>query len=146
MNGKYLMLGLVLFSILFGAALWYAQVYAFYTRVDGLTEIDAYGDTFPVSDYRGIEASSSPLKLRACFTVDWDYIPSEEFRGVAEPLTAPYWFDCFDAETIAQDLASGAATAIRAAEEESDGVDRYIAQYPDGRAFMWRQLNEKYAK
>ncbi|MEM7508740.1 MAG: DUF6446 family protein [Pseudomonadota bacterium] len=145
MSGKTLMLGLVVFCALFGATLWYAQVYAFYSRVDGLTEVTAYGDAFPVSDYRGIEASSSPLKQRACFTVDWDYIPTDEYREKATPLTAPHWFECFNAEQIARDLAAGEATAILAAENESDGIDRYIVQYPDGRAFMWRQLNEKFA-
>ena len=146
MNGKTLVLGLVLFCALFGAGLWYAQFHAFYKRVDGLTEVTAYGDAFPVSNYRGIESHSSPLKLRACFTVDWDYIPTDEFKDIATPLIAPDWFDCFDAGRITRDLQNGDATAILAAEEEADGVDRYIAQYPDGRAFMWRQLNEKYAK
>lgn len=143
MSGKTFILGLVLFTALFGGGLWYAQVYAFYTEIDGLTEVIVAGEARAVSGYRGIEASSSPLKLRACFMADWEV--SAEEAPAADPLTAPYWFDCFNAEQIAKDLAAGEANALLAAKEESDGVDRYIALYPDGRAFMWRQLNEKFA-
>ena len=145
MSGRLLMSGLVAFAAIFGAALWYFQVYHYYDEVTGLTEIEAFGDPFPVRNYRGIEAASSPLKLRACFEVDWDYAPSDEYRETATPLTAPHWFECFDAEAIARDLADGSAIAILAAKDEPNGIDRYIAQYPDGRAFMWRQLNEKFA-
>lgn len=135
------MIGLLAFSVLFGIALWYYQNVAWYEEVTGLTEVSAYGDAFPVTDYRGIDADTSPLKLRACFTVDWDYWPSDEFARIAEPLTAPSWFDCFDARLITDDLRAGRATAILAAEGEPYGFDRYIAQYEDGRAYMWRQIN-----
>lgn len=141
MNGKYLMSALIGFALIFGAALWYFQTRAYYHEVTGVSEVTAYGDAFPVSDYRGIDADTSPLKLRACFTVDWDYWPSEEFRDVAEPLTAPDWFDCFDASQIAGDIESGAATAILAEDNVPYGFSRFIAQYEDGRAFMWRQIN-----
>lgn len=142
MMGKTLMKGLLVFCIIFGAGLWYFQTRAYYGREDGLTEITAYGDAFPVSDYQGIDASTSPLKLRACFTVDWDYFPSDEYKLQAEPLVAPDWFDCFDAQQITLDLLNDKATAILAAENEIYGFSRYIAQYEDGRAFMWRQINE----
>jgi len=114
----------------------------YYDRVDGLTEVSAYGDAFPVSDYQGIDAETSPLKLRACFTVDWDYYPSDEYKLAAEPLVAPDWFSCFDAEQITLDILNDKAIAILAAENEIYGFSRYIAQYEDGRAFMWRQINE----
>lgn len=141
MSGRALMIGLLAFCVLFGAALWYFQTRAYYEEVTGVTEVSAYGDAFPVADYRGIDADTSPLKLRACFTVDWDYWPSDEFKDVAEPLTAPDWFDCFDATQIAADIENDAATVILAAENEIYGFSRYIAQYEDGRAFMWRQIN-----
>lgn len=140
--GSLFVQGLLAFTIIFGAALWYYQTQAHYKRVNGLTEVTAYGDAFPVSDYRGIDADTSPLKLRACFTVDWDYFPSDEFMLVAEPLVAPDWFDCFDAKQITLDILNGKAVAILAAENEIYGFSRFIAQYEDGRAFMWRQINE----
>ncbi|MEL6677692.1 MAG: DUF6446 family protein [Pseudomonadota bacterium] len=142
MRGRILVIGLLGFAALFGVVLWYYQTVAYYEEVTGVTEISAYGDAFPVSAYRGIDAPTSPLKMRACFTVDWDYWPSDEHAGVADPLNAPGWFDCFDAEAIARDLDAGEATAILAADNEPYGFSRYIAQYPDGRAFMWRQIND----
>lgn len=141
MNGRIVMGALVIFALVFGGVLWWYQTRAYYEEVTGLTEIQAYGDAFPVSDYRGIDASTSPLKMRACFTVDWDYWPSDEHKATATPLTAPDWFDCFDAQSIAADIQSDTATAILAGENDPWGFDRYIAQYEDGRAFMWRQIN-----
>jgi hypothetical protein len=92
---------LIGFCLIFGVALWWFQTRAYYEQIDGLTEVSAYGDAFEVSDYRSIDADTSPLKLRACFTVDWDYWPSDEYAQIAEPLQAPSWFDCFDAGQIA---------------------------------------------
>jgi hypothetical protein len=102
----------------------------------------AYGDAFPVSDYQGIDADTSPLKMRACFNVDWDYFPTEEYKDEATPLRAPRFFKCFDAEQITEDLQSGDATAILADENRPYGFNTYITQYPDGRAYMWRQINK----
>ena len=141
MNGRLAMSVLLVFALIFGAALWWFQTRAYYEKVDGLTEVSAYGDAFPVSNYTSIDAHTSPLKFRACFTVDWDYWPSDEYKDVATPLQGPGWFDCFDAEAIQADITAGAATAILAGENETFGFDRYIAQYEDGRAFMWRQIN-----
>lgn len=141
MNGKLMVGGIVAVALAAGAGLWYSQTYAYYERQDGLNEVFAYGDAFPVTNYRGIDANTSPLKLRACFTVDWDYFPSDEFRDVAEPLTAPSWFDCFDAEAISKDIEAGNAVAILAEKNVPFGFSRFIAQYPDGNAYMWRQIN-----
>lgn len=141
MSSKTLIIIFALFTLIFGGVMYYMQTRAYYYEVTDVTEVTAYGDSFAVSDYRGIDADTSPLKMRACFTVDWDYWPSDEYAEVATPLIAPPQFDCFDAEQIAQDLASGDATAILAQDNEPYGFDRFIVQYPDGRAFMWRQIN-----
>ena len=142
MNGKLMIGGIVGAALAMGAGLWYSQTYAYYERVDGLTEVAAFGDSFPVSNFRGIDAVTSPLKGRACFTVDWDYAENETFRAIAEPLVAPGWFDCFDAEAIDKDIKSGAARALLVDKNDPLGFSRFVAQYPDGRAYMWRQMNE----
>jgi hypothetical protein len=142
MNGKMMVGGIVAAALVAGAGLWYSQTYAYYERQDGLNEVVAFGDAFPAKNYRGIDAETSPLKLRACFTVDWDYAPSQTYKAVAEPLTAPSWFGCFDAEAISNDIQADKATVILAEKNEPFGFSRYIAQYPDGNAFMWRQINE----
>ncbi|GHA55128.1 hypothetical protein GCM10008927_21250 [Amylibacter ulvae] len=142
MRGTVLIGGILAVAGAMGAGLWYSQNYAYYKTVDGVTSVTAYGDAFPVSDYRGIDADTSPLKMRACFTVDWDYFPTDEFKDVVTPLKPPRWFDCFNAKQIADDIANDNATTILSDENVPFGFNTYIAQYPDGRAYMWRQINE----
>ena len=144
MSGKIMAGGLVVFTIIFGAFLWYAQFYAYYNEVNGLPSVDVAGRTVMVQDYQGLDGESSGLKLRGCFKVN-----PADFEGVAVaeapmPVTPPDWFTCFDVEQLTSDVESGAASAYMAAKEDMDGLDRVIAVYPDGRAYMWRQLNDKY--
>jgi len=142
MNGKVIVSGMLLTAVVAGVGLWYSIEQAYYLEVTGVTEVTAYGDAFPVSEYQGIDADTSPLKMRACFKVDWDYFPTDEYKDKATPLRAPRFFKCFDAGQMTDDLQSGAATAILADENHPYGFDTYITQYPDGRAFMWRQINK----
>jgi hypothetical protein len=146
MNGRKLMIigGVVL--AIFTGVLWWTQTRAYYETVEGLTEITVDGRTIAVSDYTGIDATSSPIKMRACLTVDPASLADATPATKPTPLIAPGWFDCFDAGALTKALEAGEATAYLAAEEEADGVDRLIAVYPDGRAFIWQQLNAKYAE
>jgi hypothetical protein len=146
-TGKFLALGLLGLALLFAGPLWYYQVYAFYERVEGVTEITVKGAPVPVTDYRGIDAFTSPLKIRACFRAEpaafADLPPAPE----ATPLVAPFWFECFDAERLTADLAAGRATAHvigDATPPEAVGyrILTYVAIYPDGRGYLWRQFTE----
>jgi hypothetical protein len=95
----------------------------------------------PAREFRGIDADSSPIRFRACFTAELpEGLTPAPYAG-AEPLNAPGWFDCFDAAAIGADLASGAATAYLGEENVLYGIDRVLAVYPDGRAFAWHQIN-----
>ena len=139
MSGRVLAGGLVLFALIFGAALWWFQTRGHYYDVSNVSMVQVAGAAVKVSGYQGIDADTSPLKMRACFTaptLDGPPAPA------AEPLVAPGWFDCFDAEAIAKDLKEGAARAILAERNAPYGFDSIIARYPDGRAFQWRQINE----
>ncbi|QIE54667.1 histidine kinase [Pikeienuella piscinae] len=138
MNGRFIVIGLALFALVFGAALWWFQTRGYYHEVTGVTSVTVAGAAVPVSDYQGIDADTSPLKMRGCFRAEGLSGPE---APEAEPHIAPGWFECFDAGAITADLASGAATAVRAASNEPHGFDRIIAVYPDGRAFQWRQIN-----
>jgi len=141
MNGNLIVGGIVAIALAAGVGLWYSQTYAYYEQQNGLEEVLVGGNSFDVSNYYGIDADTSPLKLRACFSVDWDYSLSKEFKDLAEPLTAPSWFDCFDAEIISKDIKAGNANVILAEKNIPFGFSRFIAQYPDGKAYMWRQIN-----
>ena len=147
-SGKLLAAGIVAGGAVFGAGLWYAQTQSYYKRVEGLTEVTIGGKAFAVRDYRGLDGRTSPLKLRGCFTLDdpGAAIAAGEPAEDAVPLTTPGWFECFDAEAILAAIRDGSATAIMAGEDEGDGADLYMAVFEDGRAYRWRQPNDKYDK
>ena len=139
MSGRTLMIALIGFCVLFGAALWYFQTRGWYEPVESLSSITIDGQTVAVTDYQGLDAASSPLKLRGCFRMAPAAAPVAERP---DPLIAPGWFDCFDAKAIADDLASGEALPLLAESNQPYGFDRIVAYYPDGRAFQWRQINK----
>ena len=144
MDGKWIGLGLLAFCVVFGGGLYYAQTQAYYETVRDVTEVSTSVGTIPVAGYEGIDAPSSPLKLRACFEVEPELLAGLPAAPAAKPLVPPDWFTCFDAGGLTADLSSGAAVAHEVADETPEGsgyrIARYIAVYPDGRAFMWRQI------
>lgn len=146
MSGKTLVIGLLVLLVAFGGGLFYAQNYAFYQMVEGRTSITVGDREIAVGGYRGIDATSSGLKRRGCFEVDPAAFEGLEPAADPVPLTAPFWFDCFDAQTLASDLAAGRTVAFMAAVEEVNGIDRLVTVYPDGRGYEWRQLNPRFAK
>ncbi|QDL92805.1 histidine kinase [Paroceanicella profunda] len=143
LSGRTLGIGLFGFALVFGIALWWNQTHAWYDRVEGLGQVTVAGREIPVSGYTGLDGNS-PLKLRACFTLDPADVADVPLAGDATPLGTPDWFDCYDQAALTDDLAAGRATAYLAGSNEPQDFERIIAVYPDGRAYLWRQLNEKY--
>ncbi len=140
MNGKRLIIGFLLFLGLFTVGLIYTQFFAYYQRSGPVTSIRIGERSVPVADYQGIDSRSSPLKLRGCFRMDPSLTAGAPVASKPTPLVAPFWFRCFDAGQIDADLASGLARAYVTAPGQPSGFDTMIAVYPDGRAFLWRQL------
>lgn len=156
--GKFLAFVLIASSLLIGGGIYYAQVYAYYetvtlsddpdtpftTQILLTRQADQTAEPIRVSDFEGIDATSSPLRFRGCFTIAKN--PADlaatyvAFEG-SDPLIGPNWFDCYDAKTIGGDLEAGRATAYLSQSNITYGVDRVIAVYPDGRAYAWHQLN-----
>ena len=148
MSGKRLIIGFALGLVLFTGALWYFQTYAFYRDLPEQPLI--IGEkTYPLSDWQGIEATSSPLKLRACFTLSDETVATiaeqHSAGDGAEPLIAPSWFECFDAEMIGRALEAGKATAYALPDPGADGIIAWLAIFPDGRAYKWHQLHPRFA-
>jgi hypothetical protein len=155
MMGRFLAVLIVLCALGAGGALYYLQVYHFYDEVTlaeegGTVEMkitlqdeNGFGNAIrlPVRGFEGIDADSSPIRFRACFQTDLPpeagLVPYER----AEPLNAPGWFDCFDAQAIGAALQDGTARAYLSEAHITYGIDRVIAVYPDGRAFAWHQIN-----
>jgi Family of unknown function (DUF6446) len=150
-NGRVVGSFLVLTGAIAGLVMWYLQVYAFYDPVlfePGaeilLTPIEGNGpEPILAENVQGIDATSSPLRFRACFTTPLSQAMLTEtylsYPG-AVPLTAPSWFDCFDAAEIGEALERGEAVAFLSQAGVHSGVDRVVAVFGDGRAFAWHQL------
>jgi len=98
----------------------------------------------PIKNYMGIDSKTSGLKLRGCFVADPKTFNQLIIYEKGTPLSAPFWFRCFNSDEIQVDLNVGKAKAFVAEENEKDGIDRIVAIYPNGSGFQWRQLNSKY--
>lgn len=157
MNGKYIGGGIVLIALAFGAGVYYAQEYGYYQTVSAtapgaaitLAELGGTLDPLDVAGYQGIDADSSPLRYRACFRTDLSLPTATETFQVYDkptPLIGPRWFDCFDAKRIGVDLEAGRAVAFLSQHDIHPGVDRVVAIYPDGQAYVWHQLNSEAEK
>jgi hypothetical protein len=150
MNGKIIVIAILLSSLVAGIALYYLQVYGFYEPV---TEQDVQLVSIvsdkpkPISfvTFEAIDADSSPIRYRACFTTNLSLaMLSETYVGLAEatPRNAPGWFDCFDARAIATELAAGTALPFLGQKNIAFGVDRIVAITKDGRGYVWHELND----
>jgi len=144
-SGRIVILSLLAVTAIFAAALVWFQVFAFYQRTSGLGALAVAGAATPIAGYDGIDATSSPLKLRGCFHADPAAFAAAEPAPDATPLNAPFWFRCFDAGTLTADLAAGRATAYAIGRDAPAGFDLMGALYPDGRGYLWRQLGARYA-
>lgn len=140
--GRIVAVALLASGLIAGVAVYYLQVHAFYDDVSDTAVITLNGAPLVVRDLRAIDSDSSPIRFRACFQLD--ALPEGEAYPQPTPLTAPDWFDCYDAGALTAALRDGRAQALLSETEIRDGVDRVIAVFPDGRAFAWHQLNEKY--
>ena len=151
MNGKIIVGFLMLSGLLAGIVLYWTQVYAFYEPVAfqpgneiRLTPIiGQMPEVIVANDVTGIDATSSPLRFRACFTTPLSQAMLTETYVVydaAVPLVAPGWFDCFDATAIGKALETGEAIAFLSEPAIHPDVDRVVAVFSDGRAFAWHQL------
>ena len=147
-SGRWLVLGILGITAVFAAAQWYFQTRAFYAPIESadLFVTTLTGDVLTLSPetFDGIDAETSPLRFRVCFTLDEDGL-ADALRGAPfeepTPLNAPGWFDCFDAPAIGAALEAGEAMAVLAEREARAGVDRVFAVFPDGRVYGWHQLN-----
>ena len=146
MNGRSFILVCIAFLMIFTLLLFYFQNFAYYERLEVKNRLLIEKQMIEVTNYYGIDASSSGLKLRECFTVTDESFDIKNLTTYQKPtpLNAPFWFECFNAESITKDLNTNKAVAFLSKKEEFDGIDKVIVLYPDGTGYQWRQLNEKY--
>jgi hypothetical protein len=151
MNGARIAISAIVGSALIaGIALYYLQVYAFYDEVtDGVIELtpvtSEVAEPILFADFQAIDADSSPLRYRACFTTQMsEAMLTETYKvyDAAEPRVAPDWFECFEADEIGVALEGGRATAYLGEENVQYGIDRVVGIMSDGRGFVWHQIND----
>jgi len=160
MNATRLAIVAILGSgLLAGIGMTYLQNYAGWAELDGdqvgIVQLQSVvtGELEPITaeNIKGLDTVqdgvrlSGALSFRACFTTPRSIATLTETFVIAddaEPLTSPRWFDCYDAREVGRALETGDAVAFKGAENISYGVDRMVAVFPDGRGFVWHQLNE----
>jgi hypothetical protein len=152
MKGKIAALVIMVASIVAGAALYYLQVYGFYEDVsDEVAEVQLTSlatqtpEPIVAEAISAIDADSSPIRFRACFTTSASLAMLSETYVVLEratPRNAPEWFDCFDAAAIGATLDAGTALAFLGEKNVAFGVDRIVAVTEDGRGYIWHELND----
>ncbi len=152
MNGKVIGIFLIATGVIGGSGLYYLQEYAFYETIEAtsddmvqMTSVTS-GAPEPIlfDTFQAIDADSSPIRYRACFTTPQSLAmmtETYELYDNAEPLNAPGWFDCFDADAIAEALDTGQALAFMGTPNVTYGIDRIVAVHEDGRGFVWHQIN-----
>ncbi len=151
MTARVLLVGLLVTALIAGAALYYLQVYAYYVevaaevaKVQMTSVISGEPEEILFENYKGINSNSSPIRYRACFDTPLSQAMLTEtyqtYQG-ATPLVAPGWFDCFDAVTIGDAIDAGEAIAFMGVKDITYGVDQVVAVFPDGRGYVWQQIN-----
>ncbi len=128
-----------------------SSVYAFYEPVKATGTDDVQmtvmvtGVPEPIlyENFEAIDADSSPIRFGLFTTSQSLAMMSETYKPYegAVPLVAPRWFDCFDAKEIGGALETGEAIAFLGEENVEYGIDSVVAVLPDGRGFVWRQIN-----
>ncbi|SLN30817.1 hypothetical protein ROJ8625_01389 [Roseivivax jejudonensis] len=152
MTGKVLTLFLVAAALAAGLAMYYLQVYAFYEDVpENDAEIvlmragEDTAEPIPFETFEGIDADSSPIRYRACFSTEVSLEAARErFEAYpdAAPRVAPGWFSCFDAEAIGEMIADGRAGVFLSEANIEYGIDRVVAITEDGFGYVWHEIND----
>jgi hypothetical protein len=152
MMTRFILIAMVMVSLIAGAALWYLQVYAYYSEVRAedvgnvqLTSLfTAEPEEILFENFKGIDSESSPIRFRACFETSLSQaLLTETYVTYPRAVVpgAPGWFTCFDPAEIDAALQTGTAIAFLGVENIRFGIDRVVAVMPDGRGYAWHQIN-----
>ena len=150
MSGKIIGVVILIAAAIAGAGMYYLQVYGFYDvvlreDVQLVALTTEAPETIVFDNFEAIDADSSPLRYRACFTTPTSLATLTEtyvlLDGV-DPRNGPGWFECFDAAAIAAELQAGTALTFLGGKNVAFGVDSIVAITQDGRGYVWRELND----
>ena len=138
MKGKIAAGVIVVTAIVAGVAMYWLQVYAYYDEVKfepgneiRLTSVvSGTPEAILAENVTGIDANSSPLRFRACFTTPLSQaMLTETYQvyDVPEPTIGPSWFDCYDAMAVGAALEKGEAVAFLSEHLAPYGMDRVLS-------------------
>lgn len=150
--GKFLAILIIVCAVAAGGGMYYLQVYGYYEEVELNPGQDVVlvpqggeeGVAIAYDEFQAIDASSSPIRYRACFTTTLTRDELAQTYTVTQqhlPRIAPGWFECFDAQSIGAALEAGTATAFLSIKNISYGVDRIVAITDEGKGYVWHELN-----
>ena len=150
MMGKILGAAILISSLVAGVGMYYLQVYGFYEAVveEDVQLTSLFTDlpeTIIFDDFEAIDAESSPIRYRACFTTTQSlafFTETYVLLDGIDPRNAPDWFDCFDAAAIGAQLEAGTALTFLGQKNVAFGVDRIVAITEEGRGYVWHELND----
>ncbi len=150
MTGKIMGIAIMLSALIAGVGLYYLQVYGFYETVTkedvALVSLATQEpETISFDAFQAIDAESSPIRYRACFSTELSLPMLTETYVLMpdiDPRNAPGWFDCFDAAAIGAELEAGTALTFLGQKNIAFGVDRVVAITQDGRGYVWHELND----
>jgi hypothetical protein len=145
-------------AIIGGAVMFYQLQYAGYAELTGdqIGEIQLINvstnesEAILLENVKAIDTVKDGVRLsgaisfRACFDTPSSQATLSETYVIMDdpiPLNAPSWFECFNAQEVGAALEDGTAITFMSEENISYGVDRVVAFLPDGRGFVWHQLN-----
>lgn len=150
-SGKIIAASVAVIAAIAGGALYYLQVFGYYERLEAnevsvsLTRKENQApEVIATRAVSAINADSSPIRYRACFETELTTKSAAEIYAPhpsALPLVAPFWFGCFDATELGEDLENNRAMAFLGVENITYGIDEIVVIYPDGRGYAWRQIN-----
>ena len=136
MSGRRLVLAFLAFLAVFAAALVWFQLFAYYERQTGVGALRIAGQAVPVADYDGIDAATSPLKLRGCLRIDPAAVaalaPADRRHAAQRPLLVPLLLRPRPHPRPRRGRGEGLphrATTSR------PGFDLMLAVYPDARGY-----------
>lgn len=150
MTGKIAGIAIMLSALIAGVSLYYLQVYGFYETVTDedvalVSLTTEQPETILFDNFQAIDAESSPIRYRACFTTELSLpmlTESYVLMPDIDPRNAPKWFDCFNAAAIGAELEAGTALTFLGQKNIAFGVDRVVAITQDGRGYVWHELND----
>lgn len=151
MKEKLVISAILLSAATVGSLLWYTETRAYYEPISAdavtisATTFDGVVDPLPIADFEGINADTSPLRFRACFSTPISLATMTEtyqpYQG-ATPLNTPGWFDCYDAGALTRALETGSGLAFLGEANVIYGIDQIVMVTEAGQGFAWHQLNQ----